>query len=759
MRTALAPIVALVLAVAVPGPPAAAQKPANEAPANAPAASAAPAADELARLVATLENEAERQKLLDQLRALIRAQRAAEPAASREKPSAGAVVASQIVEGIADRLDRLGRRMSQAVDELEALPATVAELARQLADPAVRNRWVEVAAKLLAVLAAGILAEWVVLRGLRQPYQAVDRLARNGWAPRLTGAVLSVLFDLLHVAAFALAGYGAMLLIDPRPATRIVALAVINASVVSRLAAALARAALAPQSAPIRPLPLGDETANYLFIWVRRLTVPVVYGFFAGGALAALGASPVVQELVLKLFGLVVALLLVVLILQSRGSVSSWLQGPAARGDADSARLHGLRRRLAELWHLFAVAYVLLLLGVWLLEVEGGFAFLIRAGLLTVLIVAGARGVQSGIDRLVARYFRIQADLRRQFPGLEQRANRYMTVVQRVLRVVVRVLAALLLLEAWGVQVVDWLASDLGRLVASHLARIILVFVGALAVWEGISALIERYLAGTDGDPGRRTRLRTLLPVLRNAVRVVLVVVVTLTVMAELGMNITPLLAGAGVVGLAVGFGAQSLVKDVITGIFILIEDSVAIGDVVQVAGHAGVVEGMTIRTVRLRDLEGNVHVVPFGQIATVLNMTKDFAFALIEAAVAYRENVDEVIAVLREVAEGLRTDPEFRRSILEPLEVLGIDSLRESAVNIQVRLKTRPMQQWAVKREFLRRMKAAFDARGIEIPFPHRTLYFGVDRGGNAPAGRVRLEGDSGTPGSAVASTPGRKS
>ena len=220
-----------------------------------------------------------------------------------------------------------------------------------------------------------------------------------------------------------------------------------------------------------------------------------------------------------------------------------------------------------------------------------------------------------------------------------------------------------------------------------------------------------------------------------------LLLFVVLIVLSEIGVNIGPLLAGAGIVGLAVSFGAQSLVKDVITGFFILLEDTIAVGDMVDLGGHFGIVEGMSIRSVRLRDLEGTVHTVPFGEVASVLNMTKDFSYALMEIGIAYREDVDQVVEVLREIGEGMQADEEFGPLILEPLEVLGLDSFGASSVNIRIRLKTLPIKQWPVKREYQRRMKRVFDERGIEIPFPHQTVYFGADRAGAAPAARTSLE------------------
>ena len=206
-----------------------------------------------------------------------------------------------------------------------------------------------------------------------------------------------------------------------------------------------------------------------------------------------------------------------------------------------------------------------------------------------------------------------------------------------------------------------------------------------------------------------------------------------LMILSQLGVDIAPLLAGAGVFGLAVGFGAQSLVKDVITGTFILLEDSITVGDVVTLGDHTGTVELMSLRTIKLRDVSGNVHTVPYGDVSTVLNMTKDFSYAALEVGVAYRENYDEVVEILKNIAGEMAADS-------------GLDSFGASSVNIRVRIRTVPGAQWRVRREFNRRIKAAFDAAGVEIPFPHQTLYFGIDKNGNAPAARVRIESETTT-------------
>ena len=237
-----------------------------------------------------------------------------------------------------------------------------------------------------------------------------------------------------------------------------------------------------------------------------------------------------------------------------------------------------------------------------------------------------------------------------------------------------------------------------------------------------------------------RARIDSLLPVVRNFLFVVLSIIAVLVILAEIGIDITPLLAGAGVVGIAVGFGAQTLVRDFITGFIIIFEDLVAVGDVVGVGGKVGIVEKLSIRKVELRDLDGTVYTVPFSEISIVDNLTKDFSYYLMDIGVAYREDVDEVMACLHDVLAELREADNYRESILADLEILGLDRFDDSAVIIRARIKTRAHDKWFVGREFNRRMKKAFDERNIEIPFPHTTLYFGESKKGSAPAAHVRI-------------------
>ncbi|HSF10312.1 MAG TPA: mechanosensitive ion channel family protein [Nitrospirales bacterium] len=221
-------------------------------------------------------------------------------------------------------------------------------------------------------------------------------------------------------------------------------------------------------------------------------------------------------------------------------------------------------------------------------------------------------------------------------------------------------------------------------------------------------------------------RVKTLTGLLRTICLTLLWVVAVVMSLDQVGLDITPILASAGIVGLAVGFGAQNLVRDVINGFFMILENQVRVGDVAVVNGTGGLVEGISFRTITLRDLNGTVHIFPNGTITTLSNMTKEWSYYVMDIGVAYKEDTDRVTAVIKDVGKELQEDPEFGPNMLEPIEVLGVDQFADSAVVIKARLKTLPIKQWVVGREYRRRLKKAFDAKGIEIPFPHRTLYMG---------------------------------
>lgn len=221
-------------------------------------------------------------------------------------------------------------------------------------------------------------------------------------------------------------------------------------------------------------------------------------------------------------------------------------------------------------------------------------------------------------------------------------------------------------------------------------------------------------------------RVKTLTGMLRTICLTLLWVIGIVMSLDQIGLDITPILAGAGIVGLAVGFGAQNLVRDIINGFFMILENQIRVGDVGVVNGTGGLVEAISFRTITLRDLSGTVHIFPNGTVTTLANMTKDWSAYVMDIGVAYKEDTDRVVEIMREVGEDLRQDPQVGRKMLEPIEIMGVDAFGESEVLIKARIKTLPIEQWSVGREYRRRLKKAFDRENIEIPFPHRTLYMG---------------------------------
>mgnify|MGYP002712920906 CR=1 FL=1 len=278
--------------------------------------------------------------------------------------------------------------------------------------------------------------------------------------------------------------------------------------------------------------------------------------------------------------------------------------------------------------------------------------------------------------------------------------------------------------------------GDWRILVATVLRVILILGMAWLALYVSRKAVgrLRRHMEQDVDDMEQIKRLNTLEQVFRYVIVVVVMLVAAMLVLSEIGISIAPILATAGVLGIAIGFGAQSLVKDYFTGLFLLLENQVRQGDVIEVAGKGGLVEEMTLRYIRLRDYEGNVYYVPNGSIDTVTNRSRGFAYAVIDVSVAYREEIDEVYALMHREAAALRADPGLAGKIIGDLEMAGVDQWGESAVVIRCRFKVMPLEQWGVRRAYLYRLKKAFDAAGIEIPFPHLTVYAGQNKDGSAP-------------------------
>lgn len=672
--------------------------------------------EELQRLVTTLESESERKRLVEQLKGLVSAQRKADVAAE-----------DGVLGTISERLEVFGDEVMDAVGALKDVPKLAEWMTAQLTDSAARARWGDTLWKLAGLMAAGVLADHLLGWLLRRPERLMEPVQPIPSLMRVPLGLARGLMRLVPVAGFAAAAYGVLSLFALTGNTRIAALMVVTAYASVRGLVVLARFVFAPRTPLLRLAPVGDETAEYLVIWVRRLAGVGVFGYFATEAARLLGLPKGGHLFIMKSLGLAITTMLVIFILQNRTAVSSWLRGPGH--SSFGRKVQGLQNRLADVWHVLACIYVVAGYAVWAVRLKGGFDFMLRASVLTIVILVAAAIISSGLRRLIEHGFAVSQDAKAHFPLLENRANRYLPVLHVVLRGAVAVGTVLALAQAWGLDTLGLLSSDASRRVMASGISISVVLLAALVVWELVSGSIERYLAATDHDGksiARSARARTLLPLIRNALFIVLVVMVSLIVLAELGVNIAPLLAGAGVVGVAIGFGSQTLVKDVITGAFILFEDTISVGDSVKVNGNAGTVEAMSIRAIRLRDSTGSMHTIPFSSVASVVNMSREYAFANIEVSVDNREDSDAVVAVLKDLGAELKADPEVGPLIVDPLEVFGLERFEAQSFVITGRFKTLPTRQGGVLREFNRRLKKRFDELGIQMPLAHTTLVLG---------------------------------
>jgi small conductance mechanosensitive channel len=691
--------------------------------------------DDLNTLVSTIENDRSRQQFLDQIRALIAVKKQAVPQAD-ERP-----LSERLTEAAIKTVEETSQTFADVARYFRYRKALEDWVRYEISDPARLSQNAKRAQPLLWIFGLAGLVEILVARSLAGLRKRFEARAQTGLATRLPLSAARAGLRLCAPTAFAVAAMTVFFALQPGDAIGKVAFQVLAAYLTGRALMILTRLLLAPAAPSLRLVPLGSESARYLLIWIRRLVAVALVGYLLASIAILFGLSPRGFAGFMNLLVLILTVILIVFILKKRSAVSEWIRG-ANIPSAPSAVSQALRRGLAAVWHLIVIVYLLGLYIIWWQRIEGGFIYLVRSTLLSALVAVAAWLLLKSLNRAFDRFLTVNGESYRQLPSLIHRLKSYGPAVFIILRGAVFGIAILSVLEAWNIDAYSWLTTPVGHRILSVFCSIFLVVGIAVAIWEIVNIASERYLAESEkSGKTQSARTRTLLPLMRKALLIVLSVIVVLIALSEIGVHIGPLLAGAGIIGLAVGFGAQKLVQDVITGIFILLEDAVSVGDVVTVAGTGGLVEDLSIRSIRLRDLSGNVHTIPFSSVNTVTNMTKHYSYYLLDIGVAYRENTDDVADVCRQIVEEMRSELEFAKDILEPLEVLGVDQFADSAVILKARIKTRPIRQWAVGREFNRRMKKRFDELGIEIPFPHRTVYFGAGKDGAAPPVHVKTE------------------
>ena len=495
-------------------------------------------------------------------------------------------------------------------------------------------------------------------------------------------------------------------------------LAVIDAYALCAAILCVARVMFSPTQPRLRMLTMTDNAAAYAMRWTSRIAAVSVFGYAIAEVGSLLGLSDTAHDALLKAVAFVVNVFLAIIVLQQRRTVRRMLRAP----EGTSRPVAALRNWLARIWHWLAL---MLLAGLWLasvIEVRHGYANMLRYVGSIVVVMILARLLQIVVLGALDRAMSLRPDTASRYPGIEARLALYHPVITSIARGLILLIAAIALLQLWGLGAFDWLAvSTPGRRLLSSLLNLAVTVLLAVAVWEAVNAAIERHLAmlAREAQAARSARLRTLLPLLRTTLSITIVAVGGMMVLSEIGVNIGPLLAGAGIVGVAIGFGSQTLVRDLITGIFLLLENAMQVGDTVTVAGLTGTVENLSVRIIRLRAGDGSVHLIPFSSVTTVTNVNRGLGNASVSVSVAADEDTDRVCDVLKEIVTGMREDADFSARMLSDLQLWGVDRLDGASVTIAGQVVCTDSGRWNVQREFNRRMKKRFEELGIQLYNP----------------------------------------
>jgi small-conductance mechanosensitive channel len=506
----------------------------------------------------------------------------------------------------------------------------------------------------------------------------------------------------------------------------------IEAYVATRVTMAIVRLLVSPAGRGLRLLQIAPDTATVLVVWIRRIAVLALFGMAVADTAALLGTGAPLRMAFVKTVSLLVHICAVILILKLRRPVRQALRAaPDASGPLPMAR-----NWFAEAWAAIAIVIVMGVWVLWAMGVENGFPKLIHFVVVSVAVIVVARLLAILILGAVGRLFPsgngddgAGGDAA---PATSARlSERYYGWTRGLVSVILTVCAIVALFEAWGIDALSWFASGtLGRSLTSAALTIVVAIIVAIIIWEAAQYSVERRLARwvSQGDVVRAARLRTLLPMLRAALFIVVALVVGLTALNQIGINTTPLLAGASIIGVALGFGSQKLVQDFITGIFLLMENAMRVGDWVTVAGVSGSVEYLSIRTVRLRGGDGALYIVPFSSVSTVSNSNRGIGNAAVRISVSYDTDIEMAIAELKNIGASLRADPAFKELILNDLEVWGVDSVDGAMVTLAGQMRCVDKGRWGVQREINRRILARFRELGIEIANPRASLLLPAD-------------------------------
>ena len=588
----------------------------------------------------------------------------------------------------------------------------------------------------VVIIFLGLAVRWFFRRATTEIQENILNAVQLGRLQFLGRVLSRMLLDALGVGIYMLVTFILFVLFyqEGTPNYIIVSVFLIVSYYVIVLAFG-AKVIFSPKAASLRLFPMEDRDAVFLYKWILRIIF--IAGFFAGTSsiFRNFGVNQQLYLLTYSSSGLVVILAMVIMIWQSRARVAEAI----CTGDADAAACGGtLRTAFAHNWHYFAILYVLVAGGLWTAKALNDENVTVLNLILSIFLIP----IVIGVDQWVQRLLKIASGEARETidlsgdepPKIDEQAEaagkmdltHYVPLIRRFFRVFLIAFLFFGSLRLWGIDI------QIGRMFTRSALSIVLILLLSFITWQLIKARIDQKLKeempdddeeAEEGGAGG-SRMGTLLVLLRKFVLAVMFVIVALIILASLGVNIGPLIAGAGVIGLAIGFGAQTLVKDIIAGVFFLIDDAFRVGDFIEVGGTKGSVEHISLRSLRLRNPRGPVHTIPFGSMGTVTNNSRDYIISKLDFRVRYDTDVDKVRKIIKKINKKIMKDEEMGPVMLDKLKSQGVRELDDSAMIMRVKFKTIPGEQFVIRREVFRMMQESFRENGIEFAHRNVTVY-----------------------------------
>ena len=626
---------------------------------------------------------------------------------------------------------------------------------------------------LLTVIAITIFLFVVLRRLARGLYARMGRRAENvGIIPSIGLFIGSNILDAFIVLLAWAAGYLITILaVGDFGQIGIRQSLYLNAFLLVEMTKVIIRSFLSPVASGLRIVPVSDAAARSLTRYLSIVVSVLGYGQLLIVPIVNQSANMAAGAGVSALLSVIVLLYFVYIVLRRRKDVTRWLKNetdPAVAEDAvgvDPATIEKARRSVvirtlhgvAQIWHWFALVYIAVMFIVVMTQpADVTLNALVASGkILAALIIAAlisgwlARTVHSGIP--------LPDDINAKLPLLERRINTFVPRAFSLLRLALLLGVLIFTLDVIGmIDVRSWLESQVGLAFTAAIISVGLILTVSFGLWLALTSFVD-YKLNPEFGGIPSSRETTLLTLLRNAVTIALVILTLMFVLSEIGLDIGPLLASAGVLGLAIGFGAQKMVQDIITGVFIQFENVINVGDVITVGGTTGTVEKLSVRSVSLRDVQGVFHMIPFSTVDMVSNYMRGFAYTVTDMGIAYRENVEDAKQAMFDAFERMvANEPDIAANIIGELEWFGVQSLGDSAVVLRTRIKTDPGKQWGIGRMFNGYLKVVFDERGIEIPFPQQTIWLGENKDGTTQP--FKIEGPETKTSKPEAKTPTKK-